>query len=199
LRISSCFLVCCTALAEWIIAPAVAKHFRGFKAIQDLQMSSVLLEDEDEQRRGTTLGGQAVSVFGHGLLALCAWTALMLVGYAVNPVNLPQMVTLGASILLPLLLGFVVNRVKQSEMAAAVWLLGVIWFMIVALWIVDMPTAPNQCFNCNLGEKLSRTFFSFPSPSGLVDDDGPFLGTWPAAALIGYGIGARLGMKKVRA
>jgi predicted branched-subunit amino acid permease len=160
-------------------------------------MSSLLLEDEEEQRNESTLGGQAASFFGHALLGLCAWISLMLVGYLVNPENLPQMITLGASILVPLFLGIVVNRVRQSEMATAVWLLGVIWFMIVALWIVDMPTAPNQCFNCSLGEKLSRTFFSLPSPSGLIDDDGPFLGTWPAAALIGYAIGARLAMKKV--
>jgi hypothetical protein len=196
LRIGGCFRVCCAALIQWIIAPTVAKQFKGFKAIQEPQMSSLLLEDEDEQRNETTLGGQAVSFFGHGLLALCSWIALMLVGYAVNPQDLPQAITLGASALVPLLLGYVVNRVKQSEMAVAVWLLGVIWFMIVALWIVDMPTAPNQCFNCSLGEKLSRTFFSLPSPSGLIDDDGPFLGTWPAAALIGYGIGARLAMRK---
>jgi hypothetical protein len=160
-------------------------------------MSSLLLEDEDEPRHEITLGNQALSLFGHALLALCAWTALMLLGYVLEPRNVPQTVILTASILMPLLLGLVVNRVRQSEMATVVWLLGVIWFMIVALWIVDMPTGPNQCFNCGLGEKLSRTFFSLPNPSGLIDDDGPFLGTWPAAALIGYSIGARLAMNKL--
>jgi hypothetical protein len=159
-------------------------------------MSSLLLEDEDEQPKEFTLGMQAASFFGHALLALCTWIALMLIGYVVNPENLPQMITLSASVAAPLLLGFIVNRVRQSEMATAVWLLGVIWFMIVAVWIVDMPTGPNQCFNCSMGEKLSRTFFSWPSPSGLIDNDGPFLGTWPTAALIGYAIGARLAMKK---
>ena len=159
-------------------------------------MSSLLLEDEDEQRHEITLGMQAAAFFGHALLALCAWVALMLVGYVVNPENLSQMITLAASVLVPLLLGFIVNRARQSEMATAVWLLGLIWFMIVALWIVDMPTGPNQCFNCGLGEKLSRTFFSLPSPAGLIDDDGPFLGTWPAAALFGYAIGSRLAMNK---
>ena len=158
-------------------------------------MSSLLLEEEDGQRKETTLGKQAASFFGHALLALIAWIALMLIGYAVNPVNLPQTITLAASIVAPLLLGFIVNRMRQSDMASAVWLLGVIWFMIVAVWIVDMPTGPNQCLNCGMGEKLSRTFFSWPSPSGLIDNDGPFLGTWPAAALIGYAIGARLAMK----
>lgn len=158
-------------------------------------MSSLLLEDEDEQRKEITLGRQARSFFGHALLALCVWFALMLVGYMVNPQNVPQTAILTASILVPLLVGLAVNRSRQSDMATAIWLLGVIWFMIVALWVVDMPTAPNQCFQCTLGEKLSRTFLSLPSPSGLIDDDGPFLGTWPAAALIGYAIGARLALK----
>jgi hypothetical protein len=45
-------------------------------------------------------------------------------------------------------------------------------------------------------DKLSRTFFSLPDASRLMDDDGPFVGTWPAAALIGYSIGAWLGMRR---
>lgn len=158
-------------------------------------MSSILLEDEDAPRRQNTLGRQALSFFGHALLALAAWLALMLLGYVANPQNMPQTVILTASILVPLAVGFLVNRVRQAEMATAVWLLGLIWFMIMALWIVDMPTGPNQCFQCTLSEKLTRTFLSIPSPSGLIDDDGPFLGMWPAAALIGYAIGARLAMK----
>lgn len=79
-------------------------------------------------------------------------------------------------------------------MATIVWLIGLIWFMSLALWILDIPTAPHQCFHCGATEKLLRTFFSLPTPSGLIDDDGPFLGTWPAAALIGYSIGARLAL-----
>ena len=80
-----------------------------------------------------------------------------------------------------------------------IWLLGVIWFMSAALWVIDLPTAPYQCPHCGAAEKLSRTFFSFPQPSGLIDDDGPFLGTWPAIALIGYSVGARLALKRRRA
>jgi hypothetical protein len=162
-------------------------------------MSTLLLEDEEEPRREVTLGRQTLSFFAHALLALCAWMAMMLVGYQVDPQNVPQTAILAASVLVPLLFGFVVNRMRQAEMAAAVWLLGLTWFMIAALWIVDMPTGPHQCFNCGLGEKLSRTFFSIPSPSGLIDDDGPFLGTWPAAALVGYAIGAQLALRDSKA
>ena len=159
-------------------------------------MDSLLQTDEDENRGSSNLVRQALSFLLHSVLALCAWLAFMLVGYAMNPVGFPQILILILSIAVPLLVGFIVNRFRQDEMATAVWLLGVIWFMIVALWIVDMPTRPNECFHCGVTEKLSRTFFSLPQPSGLIDDDGPFIGTWPASALIGYSIGAFLSLRR---
>jgi hypothetical protein len=57
---------------------------------------------------------------------------------------------------------------------------------------------PNQCFQCDATDKLTRTFFSIPKPSGLIDDDGPFLATWPAAALVGYSIGAWLAFRRLK-
>jgi hypothetical protein len=68
----------------------------------------------------------------------------------------------------------------------------------MSLWILDMPTGPNACNECNAGEKLTRTLLSIPRPSGLIDDNGPFLCTWPAAALFGYSIGARLALRRRR-
>jgi hypothetical protein len=159
-------------------------------------MASLLQRDEDELQPSPGPAQQATSFFAHALLAAGTWIALMLVGYAINPSNVPQSLILLLSIAIPLIVGFAINHFRQAEMASLVWLLGLVWFMIVALWILDMPTAPNQCFNCRLSEKLTRTFFSMPSPSGLIDDDGPFLGTWPAAALLGYSIGARLALRR---
>ncbi len=159
-------------------------------------MASLLQQDEEEVRSGPGLPQQAASFFAHALLAAGTWIALMLLGYAINPSNVPQSLILLLSIAIPLIVGFAVNHFRQAEMATLVWLFGLIWFMIVALWILDMPTAPNQCLNCSLSEKLTRTFFSVPGPSGLIDDDGPFLGTWPTAALLGYSIGARLALRR---
>ena len=156
--------------------------------------ASILLEEE-QPRKQITLGRQTASFFAHAVFALLAWSALMAAGYIFNPRNVPQTAILGASVLVPLILGVLVNRSRQSEMAASVWLLGIMWFVVVALWVVDMPTGPNECFQCTMGEKLTRTFLSMPTTSGLIDDDGPFLGTWPAAALVGYAIGARLAMR----
>jgi hypothetical protein len=98
----------------------------------------------------------------------------------------------------PLVVGFLVARIHPTEMATLVWLLGLIWFLIVCLWVLDMPTGPSQCFQCEATEKITRTFFSWPRPSGLIDDDGPFICTWPAVALVGYSIGAKLGFRRAK-
>lgn len=153
-------------------------------------------ETDEEETTATNLSHQAGSFFGHTGLALGSWIALMLLGYAVNPVGVPQGVILLLSIAVPLGVGLMVTRSRQDEMATAVWLVGLIWVLIVSLWILDMPTGPNACFHCGASEKLARTFFSLPRPSGLIDNDGPFLGTWPAAALMGYSIGAKLGLRR---
>lgn len=159
-------------------------------------MISALLEEEQQERRAPSLSAQALSLLLHALVAQASWIALMLVGYALNPQNASQSLILALSAVVPLLVGLAVNHFRQAQMATVVWLLGVIWFMSAALWVIDMPTGPYQCFHCSITEKLSRTFFSFPQPSGLIDDDGPFLGTWPAVAFIGYSIGARLALRR---
>ena len=155
-----------------------------------------LYRDEEVESSASKLTRQAISFFVHTALALGSWLALMLVGYALNPPNVPQPLILLLSAVIPLAVGFVVTRFRQDDMATVVWLVGLVWLMILALWIVDLPTRPNECFQCGLTEKLTRTFFSLPSPSGLIDDDGPFIGTWPAAALVGYSIGSVLALRR---
>lgn len=154
-----------------------------------------------EEQSPSKLSGQALSFFLHSLVALGTWMALMLLGYLINPVGVPQLAILLLSAAVPLVVGFLIARVHPTEMATLVWLLGLVWFLIVCLWVLDMPTGPNQCFQCEATEKLTRTFFSglinnLPRPSGLIDNDGPFIGTWPAVALFGYSIGAKLGFRR---
>jgi hypothetical protein len=158
-------------------------------------MMETSLQSEPRIRKTQTLARQALSFSLHTLVALASWIALMLLGYAVNPAGISQSVILILSLAVPLAVGWIVSRIHPSEMAAIVWLAGFIWLMIVGLYVLDLPTGPGRCFHCGAMEKLSRTFFSLPDASGLMDDDGPFLGTWPAAALVGYSIGAWLGMR----
>jgi hypothetical protein len=155
--------------------------------------TNLVMSDEDEASE--KLSRQALAYFLHAVIALGAWIGLMLVGYAIQP-SVPQVFILLVSAIVPAVVGFLYLRARPEPMAGHVWIAGVIWIMLVSLWILDMPTGPNACNECNASEKLTRTLFSFPSPSGLIDDNGPFFCTWPAAALIGYAIGARLGMRR---
>jgi hypothetical protein len=155
-------------------------------------------ETAEELRRGPSLATQALSFFLHTALAVGSWLALMLIGYLLDPQGVPQLLILAASMLVPAAVGYFVTRVRQDEMAAVVWLVGLIWMLIISLWVLDMPTGPNACFQCDASEKLARTFFSIPRPSGLLDNDGPFIGTWPAAALFGYSIGAHFALRRRR-
>lgn len=159
-------------------------------------MTKLTMEEVDEGSE--RLSKQVVSFFLHTVIALAAWMGLMLAGYALNPSSVSQALILGLSIVIPLIVGYFVVRAKPDEMAAYVWLAGLILLLIVSLWVLDMPTGPNECFQCSATEKLTRTLFSIPSPSGLIDNNGPFLATWPAAALLGYSIGAKLVLRKVK-
>lgn len=154
-----------------------------------------IFDESGEEMSLSKLSRQALWFLIHTVLALASWLFLMLLGYALNPEGISQLLILVVSILVSLAVGHFVTRFHPDDMAAAVWLVGLIWLLIISLWILDMPTGPNQCFQCDATEKLARTFLSIPKPSGLIDDDGPFLATWPAAALFGYSIGAWLALR----
>jgi hypothetical protein len=158
-------------------------------------MAKLVYQDEDDS--SDRLSQQALSFFLHIVFALGAWVAFMLAGYAVDrPIS--QSIILVLSLLVPLFVGNLIARVKPDEMSTHIWLAGLVWLLLISLWILDMPTGPNACFECGATEKLTRTLFSLPRPSGFIDNNGPFFGTWPAAALAGYSIGARLALSKAR-
>lgn len=135
---------------------------------------------------------QVTSFFAHCFLAIASWAVLMLVGQAINPTSVPQIAVFVLSFAVPLVAGALIARIRPSEMAGQIWLAGIIWILFLSLWITDLPTGPNACNSCSATEKIVRSLFSYPSPSGLIDDDGPFLISWPALAMIGYSIGAAI-------
>jgi hypothetical protein len=154
------------------------------------------LEMSDEDQASDRLPSQALSFFLHTGIALGVWLALMLLGYALQPSSMSQTAILLLSLVVPLIAGLLFVRRKPDSMAGHIWLAGLIWLLIVSLWILDMPTGPNACNACGASEKLTRTLLSIPTPSGLIDNNGPFFCTWPAAALLGYSIGARLALRR---
>ena len=159
----------------------------------------------EEEPTANRVFKQARSFFAHAALALLVWAALMALGYTLDPFPISEstdpfwhLVLLAFSLLVPMIGGAALNRLRQSEMASSVWLLGLIWSLIICLWVLDLPTGPNMCFQCDATEKMIRTFFSFPQPSGLLDNDVPFLCTWPSAALVGYSMGAAFVLRRKR-
>ncbi len=171
------------------------------EAIVDHNLVEPELESEEElvqeeERRVSRLGHQALWVLLHVLIAAGSWAAMMLIITAMRPEYVPVAITLGLSFTVPLLVGFLFTRFKQNEMAPYTWLIGLIWFLIICLWVLYMPTGPNQCFHCDASQKLYLTFFSFSGDSGLIDNDGRIIGTWPATAFLGYGLGSGLSLKK---
>jgi len=162
-----------------------------------LETDEIEILEEDE--KVGNLGQQALWICAHSVLAIGSWIAMIVLVSMAHPQNVPVAVTLGLSFATPFLAGFLFNRIRQNDMAPYVWLIGLIWFLIICLWILDMPTGPNQCYHCDASEKLYLTFFSLKEDSGLIDGQGRLVGTWPFAAFIGYGIGSSLALKRKKA
>jgi len=155
--------------------------------------NNLVLGEEDQASE--RLSRQAISFFLHVVLALGAYLAFMLAGYAINSQNVSQNLILALVVLITGVVGFFMVRMRPDEMSVHIWLAGLVWLLIVSLWILDMPTGPNACYQCSASNKLTRSLFSFPSPSGLIDDNGPFICTWPAFATLGYSIGAKFALR----
>jgi len=155
-------------------------------------MEDLILEDE----RTSTIAAQALWVAIHTIIALGTWIAVLVAVTLTNPQSVPVAVTWSMAFIFPFLVGFFFTKYKQNEMAPHVWLIGLIWFLIICLWILDMPTGPNQCYHCDATQKMVLTFFSTTEDSGLIDGQGRFVGTWPATALVAYGFAGGLALDK---
>jgi hypothetical protein len=153
-------------------------------------------------RRAETLGPtetrvlyQAMWFFFHLALSLVVWALALLAITIFHPEYVPPLVTLIVSCLVPLVAGFAAAKIHPSESATLPWMMGLIWWMVWGLHVLDMPTGPLACYHCGPTDKLWLTFLSLHQDSGLLDGQGRFIATWPAVAMIGYSIGAKLGLR----
>jgi len=167
---------------------------------EDFQMTVETdeVEIQEEEEGVSNLAEQALWVLIHMVLAIGSWVLMILTVSLMRPESVPVIFTTALSFSVPFLVGNIFTRIKQNDMAPYTWLVGLIWFLIICLWILDMPTGPNQCYHCDASQKLFLTFFSPTEDSGLIDGQGRFVGTWPAVAFIGYGIGSRLALRRKR-
>lgn len=93
----------------------------------------------------------------------------------------------------PMLVSFLIFRVRKDNVAGFVWISGMIFFLVVCVYVLDLPTGPGLCEHCGLLERLYRTFFSIDNNSGMLGGDGLLIGSWIPLSIIGYAVGAKVG------
>ncbi len=133
----------------------------------------------------------------HSLLAVVVLAALLAAFWAahVDPdAASPKMLCTALAFILPALAGFGIMRVRPDSIAAYVWISGALFFGVVCVYVLDLPTGPGLCEHCTLMERLYRTFFSITHNSGMLGGDGVLIGSWIPLSIIGYSVGAKLGI-----
>jgi hypothetical protein len=98
--------------------------------------------------------------------------------------------------LVPMFGSFLLARIHHNNVASYVWVSGLVFFAIVCVRVLDLPTGNGLCENCGAAEKLWRTFFTVEQGSGLMGGDGLLIGTWIPLSMIGYALGAKLAIKR---
>jgi hypothetical protein len=106
----------------------------------------------------------------------------------------PKLLGTILAVLVPMIGGFIVAKSQQNPVARYIWIAGLLFFCVVCVWAVDLPTGPGLCEKCGAIEKLYRTFFDINHGSGLMGGDGLLVGAWIPLSMIGYAVGARFAL-----
>ncbi len=151
--------------------------------------------DVSQGKTAGDLGKEAVWFTLHTLFAVLVLLAMLIAFWIAHTdpdsAN-PKILATALAFLLPLIAGFIINRVRQDNTARYVWISAVLIFSIVCVWVLDLPTGNGLCEHCLAVEKLTRTFFDINHGSGLMGGDGLLVGTWIPLSMIGYAVGARI-------
>jgi hypothetical protein len=145
------------------------------------------------------LGREALWFLIHTLVAvilLAITVGVMSLNHPDPDSSTPKQLGTIFAFLVPLIGGFLLARIHRNDIAAYVWISGLIFFSIICVWVLDLPTGNGLCETCGVSEKLWRTFFTFTHGSGLMGGDGLLVGAWIPLSMIGYAIGAKLAIKR---
>lgn len=152
-------------------------------------------------------GNKQLSDLGReaGLFVLHTALAVLSLGLVVGAITLarptadtvmPIYLCTALSFLVPMMIGFLIVRFKQDQIAQYVWIAALVFFSLLCVWVLDLPTGNGLCNDCGAVEKLWRTFFSIEKGSGLMAGDGILMGTWVPMCMFGYAVGAKLAYKE---
>jgi hypothetical protein len=144
------------------------------------------------------LSREALWFLAHTLVAvvlLAIVIGVMSLDYPDPDSSTPKLLATVLALLVPMVGSFLLARIHHNDIAAYVWISGLVLFSIVCVWVLDLPTGNGLCESCGALEKLWRTFFTFTHGSGLMGGDGLLVGAWIPLSMIGYSIGAKLALK----
>ncbi len=139
---------------------------------------------------------QATSFFVHIVISLVVYAVLIGAITLINPRTMPAVLTTAIVLLVPMAVGFLIHLRLRNSTAPTIWIAGVVWLLMVMVYVLEMPTGPGKCQYCGVIAKIWYTLFSVTADSNLMAGDGRVIGTWPALAVIGYSFGARRALKR---
>ena len=156
-----------------------------------------LHQDTTQGKSLRDLGREAFWFITHTVVAVIV-LAMVLAGMTfAHPdpeATTPKVLGTLLAFIVPLIVGFLIARTQQNDIARYVWISGLLLFSVVCVWVLDLPTGPGLCESCGAVEKLWRTFFDINHGSGLMGGDGLLIGTWLPLCMIGYAVGASIGL-----
>jgi hypothetical protein len=156
--------------------------------------------EESHSKSLRELGREAFWFGAHTVLAVLALVLMVGVMTLFKPnheATAPKLLGTLLAFTVPLACGYLIAKRQQNDIARYVWISGLLFFSIVCVWVLDLPTGNGLCEHCGALDKLWRTFFDITHGSGLMGGDGLAIGTWVPLALFGYAIGASAGLDKV--
>jgi hypothetical protein len=155
--------------------------------------------DISEDKTIGELGREALWFLTHTLVAivlLAITVGVMSLNHPDPDSPTPKLLGTILALLVPMIGSFLLARIHHNDVAAYIWISGLIFFSIVCVWVLDLPTGNGLCAACGVSEKLWRTFFTFTQGSGLLGGDGLLVGSWIPLSMIGYALGAKLALKR---
>jgi hypothetical protein len=139
---------------------------------------------------------QITSFIVHILIALAVYLGIFLVLTVINPTEIPAIFVTLLVFVLPLAVAYFIHTSGRRTAAPAIWIAGVVWMLMVMVYVLELPTGPGRCENCTAVSKIGLTLFDMVQGSNLMNGAGRLIGTWPALAMVGYAIGASWGLRR---
>jgi len=150
----------------------------------------------DVQKTPERMFRQALSFCLHILVSLLIYAAIFAGITYFNPLDWPALATTLMVFVLPLVVAYGIHLRGATTEAGHIWIAGVVWLLMIVVYVLELPTGPGSCEHCTALSKIWLTLFDLNTDSNLIGGAGRVIGTWPALAVIGYSIGAGLSLRR---